>query len=67
MTKINRFTGSDAEKILRRSQLDMENVNAAVREIIAAVRAKGDEALFAYTEKFDRNRLSPGTVLVTED
>lgn len=67
MTKINRFTGSDAEKILRRSQLDMENVNAAVREIIAAVRAKGDEALFAYTENFDRNRLSPGTVLVTED
>ena len=67
MTKINRFTGSDAEKILRRSQLDMENVNAAVREIIAAVRAKGDEALFAYTEKFDRNRLSPGTVLVTVD
>lgn len=67
MTRINRFTGSDAEKILRRSQLDMENVNAAVREIIAAVRVKGDEALFAYTEKFDRNRLSPGTVLVTED
>ena len=30
-----------------------ENVETAVREIIAAVRAKGDEALVEYTRHFD--------------
>ncbi len=34
-------------------------VEATVAEIIAAVRARGDEALCGYTARFDRVRLSP--------
>ncbi|MEL6938905.1 MAG: histidinol dehydrogenase [Cyanobacteria bacterium J06598_1] len=37
---------------------------ATVREIIEAVRTKGDEALLHYTEKFDRQRLTPTTLKV---
>ena len=42
-----------------------EGVEATVREILAAVRERGDAALFEYTEKFDRLKLSAATVEVT--
>jgi len=42
-----------------------EGVEATVREILAAVRERGDAALFEYTEKFDRLQLSAATVEVT--
>ena len=42
-----------------------EGVEATVREILAAVRKRGDAALFEYTEKFDRLELSAATVEVT--
>ena len=41
------------------------NVEATVADIIANVRAKGDEALFAYCEKFDGAKLS--SLLVSEE
>ena len=41
------------------------NVEAIVADIIANVRAKGDEALFAYCEKFDGAKLS--SLLVSEE
>ena len=34
------------------------NVSDVVADIIASVRARGDEALYEYTEKFDRAKLS---------
>ncbi len=37
---------------------------AVVREIVEAVRQKGDEALLHYTEKFDHQRLSAKTLKV---
>ena len=40
----------------RDSQAD---VSATVAEIIAAVRAEGDRALIAYTERFDAQSLTP--------
>jgi len=41
--------------------------NAAVREIIAVVRAEGDAALLRYTERFDRIQLAPAELKVTEE
>lgn len=41
-----------------------QTVSATVSEIIATVREKGDEALFAYAKKFDKAELS--SLLVTE-
>ena len=38
-----------------------------VREVLAAVRERGDEAVIAYTEKFDRVRLSAQTLRVPQE
>lgn len=40
---------------------------AVVREVIAGVREKGDEALLDYTARFDRAMLTPETLRVTEE
>lgn len=44
-----------------------EDVDAVVHEILADVRAKGDAALIAFTEKFDRLKLEPAMLRVTAD
>lgn len=43
-----------------------EEQRAVVKDIIAAVKSGGDQALFDYTEKFDRVRLSSLTVTDAE-
>jgi histidinol dehydrogenase len=44
-----------------------EDVSRAVKEIIAEVRARGDDALIAYSQKFDRVTLTNETLRVRED
>ncbi|MBI3675606.1 MAG: histidinol dehydrogenase [Proteobacteria bacterium] len=44
-----------------------DDVADAVRAIIADVRARGDAALFEFTERFDRIKLTASTVRVKED
>ncbi len=55
------------ETMLKRSPTQYGTYEAAVNEIIAAVREKKDEAVFAYTEKFDGARLDASTVEVTDE
>ncbi len=55
------------ENLLKRSPTQYGAFEASVAEIISAVREKGDEALFAYTEKFDRAKLNKDTVRVTPE
>ena len=43
-----------------------EDVDAAVRDIVARVRAEGDAALFEYTRRFDRFDPSGGRMTVTD-
>lgn len=54
------------ENMLKRSPTQFGTYEAAVIEIIAAIREKKDEAVFAYTEKFDGAKLDASTVEVTE-
>jgi histidinol dehydrogenase len=42
-------------------------VDQAVAEILAAVRIHGDEALCAYTARFDRTEVTPATLRITTD
>jgi len=42
------------------------SIERLVKEIIRAVRLRGDAALFEYTGKFDRLELTPSTMRVTE-
>ena len=55
------------ENLLKRSPNQYGSFEAAVSEIVEAVKAKGDEALFSYTEKFDGAKLTAETVCVTQE
>jgi histidinol dehydrogenase len=50
--------------LARRGDADLERVEPAVREILAAVRARGDAAVAELTERFDHRR--PEHVVVPE-
>ncbi len=51
-------------KAKRESEIDVET---AVAEIVADVRARGDAALFDYTERFDRFRLTAVNLAISSD
>ena len=51
--------------LFKRSPNQYDSYADSVQEILDAVKAKGDEALFGYTEKFDGCRLTPETLQVT--
>lgn len=57
--------GGLPERLKRRSQLTQRDVTAAVQDIIADVRARGDAALVDYAEKFDKVTLDPAALRVT--
>ena len=57
MIQILKYGQVEKEKIFSRVVPEM-NVEAIVAEIIENVKNKGDEALFAYTEKFDKAKLT---------
>ncbi|MDO4616710.1 MAG: histidinol dehydrogenase [Lachnospiraceae bacterium] len=53
--------------LLKRSPNQYGTYEAVVNDIIAEVRVRRDEALFEYTEKFDKIRLTPATFEVTAE
>lgn len=55
------------ENLLKRSPNNYGKYEMAVAEILEQVKTKGDEALFAYTEKFDQVQISEETIRVTEE
>lgn len=54
------------EELLQRSPHQYGEYEKVVSEVIAAVRDRGDEALFEYTERFDKCRLTADTIRVNE-
>lgn len=55
------------EDLLKRSPNQYNEYQDTVNEILEDVRAKGDEALFAYTKKFDKAEISEANILVTQE
>lgn len=55
------------EDLLKRSPNSYGQYEAVVNEVVENVRANGDKALFAYTEKFDKARIDASNVLVTQE
>ncbi|MBR3069730.1 MAG: histidinol dehydrogenase [Lachnospiraceae bacterium] len=53
------------ENLKKRSPSGFEAYEKNVREIVEDVRKRGDEALFAYTERFDHVKTDAATVQVT--
>lgn len=58
---------AEAAEILKRGKFDDAARAAAVREIVQAVKERGDEALFSYCEKFDGARLTAQSIAVSEE
>lgn len=54
------------ENLLKRSPNNYDKFEAAVADILANVKEKGDEALFSYTKEFDKVEVTPETIRVTE-
>ncbi|GAA2021975.1 histidinol dehydrogenase [Catenulispora yoronensis] len=70
--KINRFTLRELapearRQVMVRAQGDFASVEERTREIIENVRARGDEALLEYTERFDGAKLDASRLLVTPE
>ncbi|MCR5675017.1 MAG: histidinol dehydrogenase [Lachnospiraceae bacterium] len=55
------------DRLLKRSPVNYSEYESTVADIVAAVRERGDEAVFSYTEKFDHYALSADTIRVTKD
>lgn len=51
------YDSKSRQKILDRSGVDGSSVEQSVRQIISEVRARGDAALYDYTERFDGAKL----------
>ena len=69
MIPILRSTDTDALKtrVMNRSQIQNDDVSRSVKEIVARVRDEGDQALFEYTERFDRAKITKDNVLVSRE
>ena len=66
--KLNENTKKNLlDDLLKRSPNNYGKFEASVQEILNAVKEKGDEAVFDYTEKFDGVRLDAENLLVTEE
>ncbi len=55
------------EDLLKRSPNNYGEYERGVSEILSAVKAEGDQALFAYTKKFDRADIDASNIRVTEE
>ena len=55
------------ENLLKRSPNQYDSYQDTVSEILNEVKEKGDEALFAFTKKFDKAEISKENILVTEE
>ncbi|MDE5748915.1 MAG: histidinol dehydrogenase, partial [Acetatifactor sp.] len=53
--------------LLKRSPNNYSEYEGTVNEILAAVKTGGDKALFEYTLKFDKYRLTPENIRVTPE
>jgi histidinol dehydrogenase len=57
---------ADFRELLAAKREVSVDVNDTVSAILAQVRARGDEAVIDYTERFDRMKLTPGTMRFTD-
>lgn len=54
-----------SKRIKALNEKDSSVLGNTVKNVITAVRKKGDKALIEYTEKFDKTKLTPATLKVT--
>lgn len=68
IVELNKETRKDIlNNLLKRSPNHYGQYEAAVSEIVENVKKQGDQAVFDYTEKFDKFRLTPENIRVTPE
>ncbi len=63
----SKISSQDKERIMWRSQVDMESIQSYVASIIKDVRENGDDAVVKYTRKFDNPDFTANRIRVTDD
>ncbi len=67
IVRLNTNTKKDLlNNLLKRSPDNYGQFEAVVAEIVSAVRERGDEAVFAYTKKFDKCEIDASNLRVTK-
>ncbi len=61
------MNASQRVHLMRRAELQIDELTERVRPIIQAVRERGDEALVEFTARFDRVQLTPDLLRVSHD
>ena len=64
--KLWEISEEQKNKILKRAETDIKKQMEIAADVAEDVRKNGDEAICRYTEKFDRVKLTPGKIKVTE-
>ena len=64
--RVIRVRSKEWEKLIQRGFCRRARVEDVVRRILDAVRAEGDDAVVRYTRKFDKVKLAPKHLKVTE-
>src|SRR2546427_8164182 len=62
--ELSTMNASQRQRLLRRAELQIDELTERVRPIIQAVRERGDEALVEFTTCFDHVQLSPDRLRV---
>src|SRR6266568_6402265 len=65
--ELSTMNDSQRVRLLRRAELQIDELTERVRPIIQAVRERGDEALVEFTTRFDHVQLSPDRLRVGQD
>ncbi|MDE7328818.1 MAG: histidinol dehydrogenase [Clostridia bacterium] len=67
MVPILYYKKDDLGRVFNRTQLDNSEYILAVESIVEDVRKRGDEALFEYALKFDKQTINADNILVSEE
>ena len=65
--RLKDMTEEEKTKIIKRAETDITSHMQLAKEVSDDVKKRGDAALLAYTEKFDRVKLPGGRIKVTEE
>ncbi len=58
------YENEDLNNLIKRSEMEIDQFEGSVKEIIKAVKEKGDQALIEFTEKFDKVKITPEQIQV---
>jgi histidinol dehydrogenase len=65
--ELARLDAGQRARLLRRAEIEIDNIIEYVRPIVQAVRERGDEALIEFTMRFDNVQLTPERLRVSRE